>query len=131
MPDFSGRLGCTESWTTSGSPEQVLAAIVAVVEQRGGRTEALGESEVEFLLGSRSTYRLLGMVSPVSSRPIRLSVVVIAESGDVVRIEADAKSDVGWYLMNVTSLSSRQFEKAFDQLFDALRLAAPDASAWL
>lgn len=87
----------------------------------------LGESEAELLLGSRSTYRMLGMVSPVSSRPIRLRVVVTAESNDTVRIEADAKSDVGWYLVNMTSLSSRQFAKVFDQLFDALRLAAPSA----
>jgi hypothetical protein len=127
MPDLSGRLGCNQSWITAGSPKQVLTAITAAVEQRGGRPEVLGESEAELLLGSRSTYRMLGMVSPVKSRPIRLSVVVTAESDDTVRIEADAKSDVGWYLVNVTSLSSRQFEKAFDQLFAALRLAAPSA----
>ena len=60
-------------------------------------------------------------------RPIRLHVVTTAQSDDTVRVEAVAKSDVGWYLVNVTSLSSRQFEKAFVQLFDALRLAAPTA----
>jgi hypothetical protein len=118
----------SESWVTPGSPEKVLATITAAVEQRGGRTEGLGETEAVLLLGSRSTYRMLGMVSPVKSRPIRLHVAVTAESVEAVRVEADAKSDVGWYLVNVTSLSSRQFEKAFDQLFDALRLAAPSAS---
>jgi len=128
MPDLSGRLERIESWVTPGSLKQVLAAITAAVEQRGGRTEGLGETEAELLLGSRSTYRMLGMVSPVKSRPIRLHVAVTAESDETVRVEADAKSDVGWYLVNVTSLSSQQFEKAFDQLFDALRLAAPATS---
>jgi len=127
MPDFSGRLGRCESWITPGSPKEVLAAIVAVAEQRGGRIEVVGDTEAELLLGSRSTYRMLGMVSSVKSRPIRLHVVATAEADDTVRIEVDAKSDVGWYLVNVTSLSSRQFEKAFDQLFDALRSAAPEA----
>jgi hypothetical protein len=128
MPDLSGRLERIESWVTPGTPKQVLAAIAAAVEQRGGRTEGLGETEAELLLGSRSTYRMLGMVSPVKSRPIRLHVAVTAESAEAVRVEADAKSDVGWFLVNVTSLSSRQFERAFDQLFDSLRRAAPAAS---
>lgn len=128
MPDLSGRLERVESWVTPGSLKQVLAAITAAVEHRGGRTEGLGETEAELVVGSRFTYRMLGMVSPVKSRPIRLHVGVAAESVETVRVQADAKSDVGWYLMNVTSLSSRQFQKAFDQLFDALRLAAPAIS---
>ncbi len=126
VPDFSGRLGRSESWITPGSASDVLAAIVAAAVERGGRTDVSGETEAELLLGSRSTYRMLGMVSPVSSRPIRLHVATTAESPDTVRVAADATSDVGWYLVNVTSLSSRQFKKAFDQLFEVLRLAAPE-----
>jgi hypothetical protein len=67
------------------------------------------------------------MVSPVKTRPIRLHVSATPESHNTVRVSADARSDVGWYLVNVTSLSSRQFKKAFDQLFDALQLATPES----
>ena len=67
MPDFSGRLGRSESWITPGSPAEALTAIVAAVKRRGGRTEALGETEAVLLLGSRSAYRMLGMVSPVKT----------------------------------------------------------------
>jgi hypothetical protein len=69
---------------------------------------------------------MLGMVSPVKTRPIRLHVAATPEHHNTVRITAAATSEVGWYLVNVTSLSSRQFKKAFDELFDALRRAAPE-----
>ena len=88
MPDFSGRLGRSESWITPGSPAEALTAIVAAVKRRGGRTEALGETEAVLLLGSRSAYRMLGMVSPVKTRPIRLHVVATLDSHDTVRIAA-------------------------------------------
>lgn len=87
----------------------------------------LRETEAELLLGSRFAYRMLGMVSPVKTRPIRLHVVATLDSHDTARIDADAANDEGRYLVNVTSLSSRQFKKAFDQLFAALRFAAPEA----
>jgi hypothetical protein len=58
---------------------------------------------------------------------MRLHVSVRSDGADGVQVSADATSDPGWYLVNVTSLSSRQFEKAFDQLFETLRLAAPEA----
>ena len=122
-----GALGTQRVVDHPGSPAEALTAIVATVKRRGGRTEALGETEAVLLLGSRSAYRMLGMVSPVKTRPIRLHVVATLDSHDTVRIAADAASDVGGYLVNVTSLSSRQFKKAFDQLFAALRLAAPEA----
>jgi hypothetical protein len=128
VPDFSGGLRRSESWTTTGSPKVVLAAIVAAVEQRGGRTEDIGETEADLLMGSRTAYRLLGMVSPVKTRPIRLHVVATAESPDTVRVAADATSDVGWYMVNATFLSSKQFKRAFDDLFDAVRLAVPATS---
>jgi hypothetical protein len=108
-------------------PKAVLVTIVAAAKRRGGRTEVLEETEAEVLLGSPSAYRMLGMMSPVKTRPIRLHVVATPESHDTSRVVADAESDEGWYLVNVASLSSRQFKKAFDQLFDALRLAAPEA----
>jgi hypothetical protein len=69
------------------------------------------------------------MFSSVKSRPVRLHVSVSKTDADGALVSAEATSDVGWYLVNVGSLSSRQFEKVFAQIFDALRLAAPEFSA--
>ena len=127
MPDFSGRYRRSEAWVSAGSPGTVLSAIVTAAERRGGRVESLGESQADLALGSRSAYRIWGMWSSLKSRPMRLHVSVRSDGADGVQVSADATSDPGWYLVNVTSLSSRQFEKAFDQLFETLRLAAPEA----
>lgn len=41
-------------------------------------------------------------------------------------VRADAASDEGSYLVEVSSLTSRQFDKAFNRLFGILHKAAPD-----
>jgi hypothetical protein len=102
----------------------VLSAVVSSAERRGGRVEKQGETDADLVLGSRSSYRIWGMWSTVKSRPLRLHLSVSPEAQDQVRVSADATSDVGSYLVNMTRLSSRQFEKAFDQLFETLRSAA-------
>ena len=108
-----------------GSPDVVLSALVSAAERRGARTEVRSDAEADLVLGSRSTYRMLGMWSPIKSRPVRLHLEVAESSGKKTQITADATSDVGWYLVDVSSLSSRQFDKAFDQLFEDLWVAAP------
>ena len=126
MSDQAGRYERSESWTSAGSAKTVLSALRETAEARGGRIEQESETEADLLLGSRTSYRIWGMFSSVKSRPMRLHLSVSPTSTDAVRVSVEAMSDPGWYAVNVTPLSSRQFEKAFDQLFDALRQAAPE-----
>lgn len=103
----------------------VLSAIVDASERGGGRVESLGENAVELTFGSRSGYRIWGMWPPVSMRPIRLHVTVESDSTTTSLISAEAKSDQGWYVVDVTFLSSRQYKKAFSRLFDILHAGVP------
>jgi len=120
VPDFSGRRSQGDSWRTSGS----LLALVSAAQHRRGQVEALSETDADFAFGSRSGYRMLGMFSPVRMRPVRLHVTVASESSERSVVRADATTDEDWYLLDVASLSSRQFGKAFSRLFDGLRSAA-------
>ena len=46
----------------------------------------------------------------------------------VVRLTAEAASDEGWYLGGLKSVAKRLYDRAFSQLFAALRRLAPEIS---
>jgi hypothetical protein len=127
VPDFSGSRRQSDSWVVHGAPEVVLGTLVKAAQKAGGRIDVESQAgrEAEIVLGSRSRYRLLGMSSPVSTRPLRVHTSVSEHSPESTLIVVDAASDEGWYAFEVSFLTSRQFNKAFARLFAHLRSAAP------
>ena len=127
--DFSGSHEHNDSWLSPGSTEGVLVCLTEAGERTGGTVTARSSDRVETAFGSRSAYRLLGMLSPVRMRPILLCATVEPDEIGRVRILAHAVSDEGRYLIEVASLASRQFGRAFNRLFKTLREAAPPVSS--
>jgi hypothetical protein len=67
----------------------------------------------------------LGTFAPARRVPLSVSVSVAGESTNTARITVDAVSAEGWYAVEIKSLTSRIYAKAFDRLFTRLRESAP------
>lgn len=73
--------------------------------------------------GSRGTLRFLGLLSPLSARPVVLRLKTVQAGPEEVLVTVEAFCDPGWY---ATAFGTgRLFEKAFRRLFDALRKGSP------
>jgi hypothetical protein len=115
----------SDSWQSPADPETTFNLLVTVTQERGGRILTSDGTRARIALGSRRMYRFLGALSPVRTRPLQLDLDVSSADNGGSRITAQAESDQGWYLVDVKSLSTPQFDRAFDDLFSHLREAAP------
>ena len=129
MPDFSGSSNTTDTWTTPGTPLEVLDVLVAAAVKRRGQIDQRDTGTVDMTLGSKFGYRMLGMTTPKRMMPMRLRIATTVVSAGVVQVDATVGSNQGWYAVSASKLSSRLFNKAFDKLFAALRSAAPPIPA--
>ena len=122
MPDFSGQFRISDSWVTAGSADEVIARLARAVEAPAPPTEHQLETE----LGSRLAMRSLGFLVPSRKVPIRLVVEAVGrDQGTQVMVQA--VSNQGWYVMSASRFTSRTYDRAFGELIDTLREAAPPA----
>ena len=124
MPDFSGSNQRSTSWISANRPSEVLELLVKALQARNGQLEVQTDQSIEMTLGSRSGFRILGMITPKRMMPLRLSVTVTPETDHSSRVLAEATSTEGHYVIEVSSIVKRKYNAAFDDLFDRLRKVA-------
>jgi hypothetical protein len=122
VPDFSGQFRISDSWVTAGNVGEVIARLARAVEVSPPSTE----HQLEADLGSRLAMRSMGLLVPSRKVPIRLVVEAVRrDQGTQVMVQA--VSNQGWYAMSSSRFTSRTYDRAFGELMDTLRQAAPPA----
>lgn len=134
MPDFSGSLSHEESWSTPGSSKLVLAQLVDALRQIDGNVTALGRYRTVATVGSRHVYRLMGMMTSIEMRPIKVYVATRPFNPSIVQVTVICTTDEGRYLgempIGVSTLDQRhcrktQFQSSFSAVCKHLRDASP------
>lgn len=126
MPDLFGYERATESWTTSGSCDSVLAKLISTGEIYDGKLASTEDGSVQMHFGSRAALRTLGPLSPISVRPVLLRLTTAQTVPEEVLVTVEAFCDPGWYATGIGT--KRLFRKAFRRLFDALQKSTPSLS---
>lgn len=134
MPDLSGSLSHEESWSSPGSSEVVLAQLVDALRQIDGNITALGRYRAVATLGSRRVYRLMGLMTPIEKRPIKIYIATRSFNPSTVRVTVICTTNEGRYLgempIGVSQLDQRhcrktQFQSSFSAVCKHLRDASP------
>ena len=123
MPDFSGQFRVTDSWLSAGEAAEVLARLADVVEA----TPPPVGHPLEADLGSRLSMRTLGFLVPSRKVPIRVTVEVV-ERNPGSKVMVQAVSNQGWYAMSASRFTRAVYDRAFSELLNTLRQAAPPSS---
>ena len=126
-----GLVSRTETWETSGSSATILSSLLKAANDLGGRLQSTSNDElVEMKFGSRTNYRMFGILSKPSNRPLVLRLQVKSMSESRAEIQVEALSDPGWYAAPVLTLSlaKKQYAEAFSRIFNGLQEAIPLAS---
>jgi hypothetical protein len=114
------------SWTTSGSPEQVLAGVESLAnDERRGQVLSRSDSQIELSVGSRAAYRMWGFLTPARLIPVRIMVTVLSTDSGATSVTADMVSDPGWEAFEISKWVTRSYDKAFDYLVGLLALRSP------
>jgi hypothetical protein len=120
VPDFSGQFRISESWLAAGHADEVMARLACSIEP----SPPSAGYALEANLGSRFAMRSLGFLTPSRKVPIRLMVEAV-ESEQGTQVIVQAVSNQGWYAMSGSRLTTRIYHRAFGELLDNLRRAAP------
>jgi hypothetical protein len=123
MPDFSGSYRRSDSWTSDGSPSDLVKSAVRALQPLTKQVQAQTGNSVELSLGSRFGFRMLGFLTPKRLMPLRLIVRVTAETAQSTRVMVDARSDEGRFLFEIAKPLARRYNEVFDDLFARLRKA--------
>lgn len=123
MPDLYGLVAKNDSWTVPGDPHDVRERLAREITNRGGKLVSKDDSSFEFTHGSRSAYRLIGIIAPAALAPVRATIRVekARNKNTSSDVYVEAASDPGYYAWPARSVFNWTYDRAFKYLFRILR----------
>jgi len=122
VPDFSGQYRVDDSWLTVGSADEVIGRVAQAL----GVPPPPAREPLETDLGSRLAMRSMGLLLPPRKVPIRL-IIEFVQRNQGTQLMVRAISNQGWYAMSPSRFTDRVYDRAFGELLETLRQAAPPA----
>ncbi len=115
MPNLSGSFEKSGSWQVTASAQEAIS--IAVHAVGGQMKEMQRETNAQLSVGSRLAFRLLGFLTPDRMMPMQINIEAVPVSSGILRLTVRASSDEGWYLIQVSGIAARLYQRAFDRIF--------------
>jgi hypothetical protein len=115
MPNLSGSSEKSGSWQVTASAQDAISLAVRAVG--GQMKEMQRETKTQLSVGSRLAYRVLGFLTPDRMMPMQINIEAVPVSTGTLRLTVRASSDEGWYLIQVSGIAARLYQRAFDRIF--------------
>jgi len=121
----------SNSWDVPGSPDEVLGRIIDRARDRRASVQDRYSDSAILGIGSQTTFRMWGFLTPRLSIPMRFRVAVHASGDSQTHVSVDAESDPGWYAFDsrlVDRIYKRAFDALFQMLFEASEVRVPSSA---